>query len=165
MTDADTALKRARSLRWGFPALFLIAGYLVAKPAFEYGDYLQIADGLALLAVGGGMYFSLRWARWLMMGACFFILALACAYPMIVVVSKPFAKAESPLEAALVCGVFVFVIGALAFQYLSYLRSDLGRLHHSVKRKEESTGVFASAMLWAAAFFLTIAASRIPPVG
>lgn len=155
--NTDTQMKRARSLRWGFPALFLIAGFMIARTALDIGAPSRLAAGALLLVVGGGMYFSFRWARWLMMGACFLIVVLACAYPMIVVVSRPFAHMEMPLQGAVLFGVFAFVAGALAFKYLSYLRSDLGRVHHAVKRTDGSASVLVSAMLWAMVIFLLIA--------
>lgn len=165
MSASAAELKRARSLRWGVPLVLLVVGLILAKGSYTYGrDYLQLAEGLALMVLGAGMLYSFRWARWLGMGACFLVIVLACAYPLWVLLVDPFSYLEKPLHQALFLGVFVFVIGALAFKKLAYLRSPMGRDQYSAKKGEGSAGVLVSAMLWATVMFFIYAGTRVDTV-
>jgi len=151
MNASTDALKRARSLKYGLPIMLLVVGFLLSKNAYTYyRDHGQMAEGVVLMALGVGMLFSFRWARWLAMGGCFLVIVLCCAYPMYVIHGQPFGPFERPVHQALFYGIFVFVFGALAYKVLSYLRSEMGRQQYSAKDDAYSSGVVVSAALWGA---------------
>jgi len=138
-------------------ALLFLAGVSLVGAGVD-GRAVHILLGLALIAVGMGVFWRHRWARWLALGACFLAIAAACTVPVLLLLAVPFrGDFDGHMRVNLLWMAAAYVVGAIGYKGLAYFRSEKGRLDYgggnvdaqTALLGETSSAVMLSTGAWA----------------
>jgi len=136
--------------------LLLFSGVMLILEGIR-GPAVRAWLGVALIAVGLGVLWRHRRARWLALGACFLWLAAAGAVPGLVLLAVPFqGDFDGSMRVNVLWFIVAFAVGAIGYKGLAYFRSEQARVDYAggevaarnALLSETSSAVMLSAGVW-----------------